>query len=65
MEEVQMSVMKAGADKLLAVVDNRRGGRSGGDHVIGLTDCDDTVVCDGNRQLAGGIDAVLRGKDVL
>ena len=65
MEEVQMSVMETGADKLLAVVDNRRGGRSGGDHVIGRTDCDDTVACDGNRQLAGGINAVLRGKDVL
>lgn len=49
MEEVQMSVMETGADKLLAVVDNRRSGRSGGDHVIGRTDCDDTVACDGNR----------------
>ena len=65
MEEVQMSVMETWADKLLAVVDNRRGGRRGGNHVIGRTDCDDTVACDGNRQLAGGIDAVLRGKDVL
>ena len=65
MKEVQMSVMETGADKLLAVVDNRRGGRRGGDHVIGLADCDDTVACDGNRQLTGGIDAVLRGKDVL
>ena len=65
MEEVQMSVMETGADKLLAVVDNRRGGRSGGNHVIGRTDRDDTVACNGNRQLAGGIDTVLRGKDVL
>ena len=29
MEEVQMSVMETWADKLLAVVDNRRGGRRG------------------------------------
>ncbi len=65
MEEVQMSVMETGADKLLAVVDNRRGGGSGGDHVIGRTDCDDTVACDGNRQLAGGIDAVLAVKTFL
>ena len=65
MEEVQMSVMETWADKLLAVVDNRRSGRRGGNHVIGRTDCEDTVACDGNRQLAGGIDAVLRGKDVL
>ena len=65
MEKVQVRVMETGADKLLAVVDNRRGGRRGGNHVIGRTDCDDTVACDGNRQLAGGIDAVLRGKDVL
>lgn len=59
MEEVQMSVMETWADKLLAVVDNRRSGRRGGNHVIGRTDCDDTVACDGNRQLAGGIDARL------
>ena len=49
MEEVQMSVMETWADKLLAVVDNRRGGRRGGNHVIGRTDCDDTVACDGYR----------------
>ena len=29
------------------------------------TGCDDTVACDGDRQLAGGIDAVLGGKNVL
>ena len=65
MEEVQMSVMETGADELLAVVDNRCGGRGGGNYVIGRTDRDDTVTSNGNRQLAGGIDAVLRGKDVL
>lgn len=60
-----MSVMETWADKLLAVIDHRRGGRCGGNYVIGRTDCDDAVARDGNRQLAGGIDAVLRGKDVL
>ena len=65
MEEVQMSVMETGADKLLAVVDNRRGGRGGGNHVIGLPDRDDAIACNGNRHLAVGIDAVLRGKNVL
>lgn len=59
MEEMQVRIVETGADKLLAVVDNRRGGRRGGNHVIGRTDCDDTVACDGNRQLAGGIDARL------
>lgn len=65
MKEVQMSVMETGADKLLAVVDDRCGYRCGGNHVIRLTDCDDTVVRDGDCQFTGGIDAVLRSKDVL
>ena len=65
MEEVQVRIVETGADKLLTVVDNRRGGRSGGDHVIGRTDRDDAIARNGNCQLASGIDAVLRGKDVL
>lgn len=65
MEEVQMSVMETGADKLLAVIDHRRGGRCGGNHVIARADSDDAIARDGDRQLAGAIDAVLRGKDVL
>lgn len=43
MEEVQMSVMETGADKLLAVIDHRRGGRCGGNHVIGRADSDDAI----------------------
>lgn len=43
MEEVQMRIMETGADKLLAVIDHRRGGRCGGNYVIGRTDCDDAV----------------------
>lgn len=65
MEEVQVRIMETGADKLLAVVDHRRGSRGGGNHVIGRADCDDAITRNGNRQLAGGIDTVLRGKDVL
>ena len=43
MEEVQMRIMETGADKPLAVIDHRRGGRCGGNYVIGRTDCDDAV----------------------
>ena len=62
MEEVQVRIMETGADELLAVVDNWRGGRGGGNHVIGCADRDDAIARNGNRQLAGGIDAVLGGK---
>lgn len=65
MEEMQVRIVETGADELLAVVDNWHGGRGGGNHVIGRTDRDDAIACNGNRQLAGGIDAVLRGKNVL
>ena len=65
MEEVQMRVVESRADELVAIIDNGRGGRSRGDHIVGLADRDDTVTRDGNRQLTGGIDAVLGGKDVL
>ena len=40
MEEVQVRIMEAGADKLFAVIDHRRGGRGGGNHVIGCADSD-------------------------
>ena len=63
MEEVQMRVMETGADKLVAIVDNRRGSRCDGDHIVGLADRDNTIARDGNCQLTGIIDAVLCGKD--
>ena len=53
-----MSVMETGADKLLAVIDHRRGGRCSGNHVIGRADCDDAITRDGDCQIAGGIDTV-------
>ena len=65
MEEVQVRIVETGADELLAVVDNRRSRRGGGNHVIGLADRDDAIARDGNRQLTGGIDTILGGKDVL
>ena len=65
MEEVQVRIVETWANELLAVVDNRRGGRGGGNHVIGRADCDDAIVSNGNRQLTGGIDAIPGGKDVL
>ena len=62
---MQVRIVETGADKLLAIVDNRRDGGSGGNHVIGRADCDDAITRDGDRQLAGGIDTVLGGKNVL
>ena len=62
---MQVRIVETGADKLLAVIDHRRGSRCGVNHVIGRTDCDDAIARNGNRQLAGGIDTVLGGKNVL
>lgn len=65
MEEMQVRIVETGADKLLAVIDHRRGGRCGVNHVIGRADCDDAITRDGDRQLAGGIDTSWAVKTFL
>lgn len=43
---MQVRVVETGADKLLAVIDHRRDGRRGGNHVIGRANCNDVITRD-------------------